>query len=229
MSAEFDSEPIPGLPAKLPAGEKILWQGGSQWLAFAVDALHVKAVAVYFALLMAFRFSTAVADGASILTGLQGAAWALVLGLCVEAMLLAYAWASAWTTVYTITNRRVVIRYGVAYQIALNLPFSKIDSAAVKLAAAGTGDIPLQLSAGEHVAYLNLWPHVRRWHFTHPQPALRSVPDAAAVAKILGDALAKSMAEGQVRTPSMAGEMAGDTARKIAVRLPRAAMARATA
>ena len=39
---------------------------------------------------------------------------------------LVFAWASARTTVYTITNRRVVMRFGIALPMTLNLPFTLI-------------------------------------------------------------------------------------------------------
>ena len=38
------------------------------------------------------------------------------------AILAAMAWGYSWTTVYTITSRRVVMRAGVALPITINLP-----------------------------------------------------------------------------------------------------------
>ena len=38
-------------------------------------------------------------------------------------------------------------------------------------------------------AWLLLWPHVRPWRMRHPEPMLRSLPDAAHVAAILAPAL----------------------------------------
>ena len=224
MSAEYEFEPIPGLPGHLPQGESILWQGGSNWLAFARDVLHVRIIVLYFGLLMAWRFAFALANEGSLWVAVQGAAWAFVLGACVLAIMLAFAAASAWTTFYTITNRRVVIRYGVAYQIALNLPFSRIDAANIRVRDDGTGDIPMQLRAGEHVAYLNLWPHVRSWHFMHPQPTLRSVTDAVHVAQILGQALDRQALERAVPVEA-AAVATSQPARKRPVRIPIAAVA----
>jgi hypothetical protein len=34
-----------------------------------------------------------------------------------------------------------------------------------------------------------LWPHVRAWHLSHPEPSLRCVADADQVAVLLGEAL----------------------------------------
>jgi hypothetical protein len=119
------------------------------------------------------------------------------------ALLTAYAWGVQRTTVYTITNRRVLIRCGLALPMTVNLPFAKIDGAALKTAADGTGDIALAIAPRERVSYLMLWPHVRSWHFGRTQPALRSVPDAARAAQVLGRALA-AVAEVSVQPAPMA-------------------------
>ena len=47
------------------------------------------------------------------------------------------------TSVYTVTDRRVVLRIGVALTASLNLPFRQIEQASVRLHADGSGDIPL--------------------------------------------------------------------------------------
>ena len=59
----------------------------------------------------------------------------------------------------------------------------------------GTGDIALSLLPGERIAYLVLCPHARPWTFGRAQPSFRSIPDAAAVAQILGRALAASASQ----------------------------------
>ena len=48
---EHEYEPIPGLPAHLPKGETILWQGAPDWQAFARGAMRVRMVTGYFGLL----------------------------------------------------------------------------------------------------------------------------------------------------------------------------------
>jgi hypothetical protein len=99
---------------------------------------------------------------------------------------------AARATVYTITNRRVVIRQGVALESTINLPFKAIESANLRMRADGTGDIALQTVRDQRVSYLWLWPHVRSWHITRPQPTLRNLPDAQQVADTLGRAVGAS-------------------------------------
>ena len=42
---------------------------------------------------------------------------------------------------------------------------------------AGQNDIPLAVRDTRRVGYAVLWPHVRPWMFSQPQPMLRCVPD----------------------------------------------------
>ena len=55
-------EPIPGLPEELPEGERILWRGGPDWKSLAMHVFHVRAVAIYFALILAWKVWGALAD-----------------------------------------------------------------------------------------------------------------------------------------------------------------------
>lgn len=186
---EHGREPIRGLPGRLPEGERILWQGAPDPRAILVGALRLRWVAGYFVLLLGWTVLAGTQDGASpglIATRLGGV---LAAGAATAALLGLYAWAVAKTTVYTITNRRVVIRHGVALQKAFNIPFKVVTSADLKLDPGGTGDLPLALQAGEKIAFVHLWPHARPWRFARPEPMLRGVPEAPKVAAILADAL----------------------------------------
>jgi hypothetical protein len=60
---EFEHEPVRGLPEKLPAGERILWQGTPSWRALAIRAFHARKVALYFAALVVWRLALAWHDG----------------------------------------------------------------------------------------------------------------------------------------------------------------------
>jgi hypothetical protein len=82
-----------------------------------------------------------------------------------------------------------VIRSGMALPITVNLPFSRISSASLKVFADGTGNIPLKPIAGDRIAAMAVWPHIRPLSLLNPVPMLRSVPDAAVVANLLGSAL----------------------------------------
>jgi hypothetical protein len=186
---DFHREPEPGLPERLPPGERVLWRGAPDWRALARDAFHVRKVAVYFALLAGWQLLEGWHDGAA--AGAIGASLLQLTALAVGAvgLLLLLAWLSARESVYTITNRRVVVRFGVALRLTLNVPFTIVERAALKVRRDGTGDIPLSLAGEDRVSYLVLWPHARPWRLRRPEIMLRSVPDAERVAELLGRAL----------------------------------------
>ena len=52
---DFAFEPIRGLPDHLPKGERLLWQGAPDWRLLAIQAFHVRKVAIYFALIAAWH------------------------------------------------------------------------------------------------------------------------------------------------------------------------------
>ncbi|WP_372621399.1 photosynthetic complex putative assembly protein PuhB [Falsiroseomonas sp.] len=188
--SEHDAEPVPGLPGPLPAGETILWQGAPRWGGLARRALHLRGLGVYFFLLAVWRGGALSADGVGVQDALLGALFIIALGAIPLGMLAGFAWLSARTTLYTVTNRRVVVRTGVALPLTVNIPFAVIGSAAVARHGDGTGDIALQVMAPHRISWLALWPHTRSWRITRPEPTLRAVPEPEAVAQLLGRALA---------------------------------------
>jgi hypothetical protein len=213
MSAEI--EPIRGLPEALPPGERILWQGSPDWRALAVRALHVRKVAAYFGLLAAASVAgSVVIDGKALPAALGSAAGLALPALAALGLLGLYAFLAAGATVYTITDRRVVMRFGVALPLTVNIPFKIVGSAGLKLDRDGTGDIPLALTGRGKIAYLALWPHARPWRVSRPEPMLRAVPDAARVGRLLAGALAAAAGRAPAITvePEATPEPAGPVA-----------------
>lgn len=190
---EYDYEPIRGLPGVLPKGEEILWQGSPDWAGFAVHALHVRIVTVYFAVVVAAQpiIAAAIApyDKAALARAAGEAIWTAVLGLCAVGLLSLFAVLVARTTVYTITNRRIVLRIGVAISKCVNLPFTVVSGAGLRRHPGGAGDIAIELNPDARVSYLLLWPHVRPWRLGRPEPMLRALTDADQVARTLACAL----------------------------------------
>ena len=176
------------LPADIPPGERILWHGRPQWVSMARRAFRIDYVAGYFGAMTVFNAATAAYSGGPAEAGLS-AVKTLAAGALAVGLLCLLAWLASRTTLYVVTSRRVIMKIGIALPIFLNLPFSSIASASLRLYSDGTGEIPLALADGARVAYLHLWPHARPFRIARPEPALRSVPDAAAVAETLSRAL----------------------------------------
>ena len=183
MTPEYEYEPIKGLPGKLPPGETIIWQGSPDWLALARSVFHARLVAAWFVVVAGTAF---LAGG----TGLLGAAVTLGVAAAGLAVLGLLAWAQARTTIYTLTNRRIVLRFGVALQKAVNLPLKQIAAADAKPVGTGHADIAFRTLARFPLGWLQMWPHVRPWAVGRPQPMLRGVP--AGVAVTIANALAQA-------------------------------------
>lgn len=186
---EHEFEAVRGLPEPLPAGERILWQGAPDWKALALQAFHVRQVAIYFGVLLALRAAFVWSEGGTIGQAATAVLWLLPPALLATGMLVLLARLSARTTVYTLTNRRVVMRVGIVLTLTFNLPLRRLAGAGLREDdATGIGDIPLQLAGRDKVAYVHLWPHARPWRAARPEPMLRCIPDARGVAQALSAA-----------------------------------------
>lgn len=187
---DFDQEPVKGLPELPPEGEVILWQGRPDWWALTREALNIYWVIGYFLFLFAWRFIV-LSDQVTLAQAFSGSTPFLVLGAIVCALLMLTAVTQARATVYTITNRRVAMRIGAALTVTLNLPYTQIANATLDLRKRGTGTIALDLMGDTRLSYLVCWPHVRPWVMRRTQPALRCIPDAENVARLLSEAAEK--------------------------------------
>ena len=187
--SEYDHEPIRGLPGLLPPGERMLWQGSPDWKLLATSALHIRVIAGYFVVLaLAGLFG-----GAS--TG--GVAATLGVGCIAVGLAAAFAYASSRATVYTLTSKRIVLRFGVALPKCINLPLTQIATARVQQLGGGRGDIALALTGSNRIGYLRLWPYARAWRISAPEPMLRSLTDVDAVATLLASTLLAAVPGGR--------------------------------
>jgi hypothetical protein len=184
------------LPGDIPEGEKILWHGRPRWASLARRAYRADFVAAYFVALTVWNCVFVGRDSGWVAAGVVGAK-TLGIGGAALALLAVLAYASARTTLYVVTTRRLVLKVGIALPIFINLPFNQIVSAAARLHSDGTSDIPVALAPSQRVAYFALWPHARPFHFRHPEPALRCVANGAAVAETVSRALREAAGQAE--------------------------------
>jgi len=189
---DFAVEPVDGLPEELPEGEVILWQGRPNWWALAWEALNLPWVIAYFVLLTGWHFLSVV-DQMSVGQAIGSGVPYLLMGLIVVGLLLIVGYIQARAALYTVTNRRIVMRIGAALTLTLNLPYSKISQASLSRGRRDTGTIALETTGETRLGYLVCWPHVRPWYFSRPQPALREIPDVETVAQIVSRAAQSSI------------------------------------
>jgi hypothetical protein len=195
---DFDFEPRRGLPALLPEGERLLWQGSPRWQSLAVRGYQVRKVTVYFVILVLWRIALGIVHAESFTPVALSCLFILLLGSIAFGVLCVLAYLNARSTVYSITSRRILMRHGVAVQLTMNIPLKFVDTAGLRPFRDGTGDIALTLPRSERIGFLITWPHLRPGRITRPQPSLRALVDAKEAAEILSAALAADGTEGTV-------------------------------
>jgi hypothetical protein len=188
LGHEHEFEPQYGLPERLPPNEYLVWQGSPDVGMLATSAFHIRKLAIYFVGLTVLCVWLAVQKGADVMGLVDAVKWVLPLGIITLLTVWWLAYMTARTTVYTITNRRVVLRVGIVLTVTFNLPLPQIASADIRKLDDGFGDITLALKGADRIAWIHLWPSVRAWRIRKPEPTLRAIPDAQAVAAKLRDA-----------------------------------------
>jgi len=180
QAPEHEFEAQPGLPEPLPSNEQIIWQGSPDLKAFAMHAFHIHWFAMYFGVMV-------------LLKGIAVSQSVGALGLSIAALVLIglLAYWSVNTTMYTLTNRRLVMRIGIVLTITFNLPLKRLAQAGVHIYKDGSADIPIRLNPEDKIPYLHLWPHARAWKLAHPEPMIRCVADGKHVASLFADAWSK--------------------------------------
>ena len=200
QSAEYEFEAAEGLPEPLPQGEIILWQGAPNWISMAKHVFRLQWLSLYFAVIVIWQLISVSNSEAGLAAGWSSVALAFFLAVIGLVLVGLLAYWSATTTMYTLTNRRIVMRVGIVLTVTFNLPYKTLGSADLKLYKDGTGDIPMQIATEDKIAFFHLWPHVRPWRLATPEPMMRCVPEAKRVAKILTDAWMQSTGLSNITT-----------------------------
>lgn len=161
------------------ADERLLWKGRPDVALLARSAFHTYRLAFYFGVLVAISVATGRPGTAAITAG---------LGVATLAILYFLAWLSARSTLYILTDVRLIMRIGMAIETRINVPLKQVKAAHLRERGKEFGDISLELNGDRLLGYVLLWPHVRPWHFNHPQPMLRAVPEVARISQLMADA-----------------------------------------
>ena len=198
---EHEFEAAPGLPEQLPADERLLWQGAPQWRLVALHVFHVRTLAWYFAAMMVLQATYLLGEPERNL--FKPLLLSFLLSVISLGILSLMAWLTARTALYTLTNKRVVMRIGIVLTLTFNLPLRMLAAASLKTNPDGSGDIALKLAGNDHIAWLNLWPHARPWVLRHPEPSLRCIADVGTV----GECVLKAWQEANPHMPVMLGDI----------------------
>lgn len=186
---ETPREPIRGFPVFLPDDETIVWQGSASWRALAIEAFHIRAIAIYFVAAVICRFAIAVFSGTQAMEAVTLGVKVGLFGILSIAILLILAYVTARQSIFSITTKRVVIRHGVAIRKHINVPFDGIAGVSVKRYGRGSGDIALSTIEKAKIPYLHLWPFARPLRVNNPVPLLRCLTGVDDVAAKLSNAI----------------------------------------
>jgi len=177
-----------GVNEALPPGERVLWEGAPDARALARHLFYVRPLATYLAVMVLWWVAVN-------RTEIGTTQFWITLGtqLLLSGGLIAGAWwlarAIATGTTYAITDRRLVMRFGVVFPMTINLPLHFVQGASARQFADRTGQIAVQLGSAQKLAWIVLFPHVRPWTFNQPEPLLRGLRDPVKVGEILRKAV----------------------------------------
>jgi hypothetical protein len=184
-----------GLPDHLPDGERVLWQGQPNWKRLAINAFHVRKVLAYFGIVALAQVVVIRSSGETLSTAITNVPLLVACALAASGILAGLAYLSAKSTWYTLTNKRIMMKVGIALPAYVNMPLHQIDGASFAETGGGCGTVCFRSNGSVRLAYILLWPHAKPWTFSKPQPAFRDVDDGEAVARRVADVLGGAMPE----------------------------------
>jgi hypothetical protein len=182
---EHEFEAALGLPERLPRNEYVIWQGQPNWKQLAVDAFHVRKILLYFAVMVGLQLAHLLEGDTAALDIVKQIGTSVLLASLALGLLVWSAYLSGQATIYTLTNRRIVMRIGIVLSLTFNLPLKKIVSCDLMALKNQIGNIAIGISSDSPIGWLNLWPHVRAWRIHSPQPTLRCIANAEQVGQMI--------------------------------------------
>lgn len=175
---------VRGVSEALPPGERILWEGAPDSRALARHLFFIRPLSTYLgAMVLWWVAVNRTQVNTEQFWATLGIQLMLVGGVIGGAWLMARAIANG--TTYAITDRRIVMRFGMIFPLTINVPLHYVEGASARQFPDRTGQIALQLSKKESIAWIVLFPHVRPWEFSRPQPLLRGLTDPVKVGEVL--------------------------------------------
>ena len=175
---------VRGVSEALPPGERILWEGAPNARALARHLFFFRPLSAYLgAMVLWWVAVNRTQVNTEQFWATLGIQLMLVGGVIGGAWLLARTIANG--TTYAITDRRIVMRFGVIFPLTINVPLHYVEGASAREFSDKTGQIAVQLTKKESIAWIVLFPHVRPFEFSQPQPLLRGLTDPVKVGEVL--------------------------------------------
>jgi hypothetical protein len=170
----------------IPLEEKIYWTGKPNWKSFGYHAFGIKYFLIYFFVCALYAVSQ-IESSFSFERLLINYTPYLVSGTLAAMIIFLLAYFSARHTCYVITEKRIVIRTGVALVFLLNMPFKNILSIDMKVLAQGRGNLTFKVRSKKRIPFFSCWPSVKAGVFLEPVPAFRSIMDIEKVGQTISE------------------------------------------
>ena len=172
----------------LPWGERVLWRSSPDPRLLTEHLFRLRRVAAYSVILYALWAIRQWRSGPGHDFLRTSIVW-LVLVLITVGFLHWLAQTTSRTSTYILTDRRLVMRVGIALEMTVSVPLSMIERVDVRQFRDRSGELVVTLAAAMRVGYGALWPHVRLRAPRHPQPVLRGLHQPEYVATLLSEAV----------------------------------------
>ena len=158
----------------IPNKEKIHWIGKPSWASFGYQVFGIKYLIFYFILSALYAVSQ-VDPVFTFFAFLVNFIPFLMSGVFAACILFVLAYLTASHTHYVITEKRIVIRTGVALVFLLNVPIKNIISIDKQRLAGGRGNLSFTAKSKKRIPFVSCWPSVKSGSFIEPIPAFRSI------------------------------------------------------
>ena len=168
----------------IPNGESILWKGRPSLWGFSWNLFGLKWITLYLGILSIVSVARFFASDFYTAFYVDFLPFFLS-GIFASIILIGLAATQTYSTVYIITENRVIIKTGAALSFLISMPFKKIKEVNLQKRGASIGTISFELLSEKRVPYISCWPSVRPWKFKRTQPAFSCIGSVDEVATIL--------------------------------------------
>ena len=168
----------------IPNGESILWKGRPSLWGFSWNLFGLKWITLYLSILSIVSVARFFASDFYTAFYVDFLPFFLS-GIFASIILIGLAATQTYSTVYIITENRVIIKTGAALSFLISMPFKKIKEVNLQKRGASIGTISFELLSEKRVPYISCWPSVRPWKFKRTQPAFSCIGSVDKVATIL--------------------------------------------
>ena len=176
----------------IPDGEEIYWHGQPDWRSLGYHAFGCKYLVLYF-IISAFYAVSQIKMNFSFNAFFGQYVTFVISGVVAGAILFLLAYVAARHTCYVITEKRVVIRTGIALVFLLNVPLKNIISIDKQSLWHGRGNLSFKSRSKKRIPYLSCWPSVKSGSLLEPIPIFRSILNIEEIGNLVGEMAAKNL------------------------------------